>query len=323
VYDPGGPHHRAGGTVTLLRVMAVLAVGIVIGAGATYVIVVDDESTNESTNESNAASDAHTDIDGPGPRGATSNLFVQTAADASVSAQTDGTFTLTLDGARDLILYFADRPGHAAGSMTVSDMVASVFDESPGPNAALVGQTKDGSTIALAVSLRDPGYDGGAEVMTYQMSVLGAEQGPEGFEYGSDVDVPDQLSNAELYIDSATPMCAGSIVNESSQQLGYAGTFNSDPVSYQPSSPLFVDPGVTKLFSWAEPSTTNRIDGSIGYFVTEADGSTDTIFFDFLCTWDSDGNLFITNVGCQDWTRVACAAAAPNQANLTITFTDK
>ena len=140
-------------------------------------------------------------------------LFVQVADDATLTPIKDkaGTYELNLDGVKNFVGYFSDRPARISGLYPTSKFIArwdadnkpDSFNKVP-PNVALHAvSTGPFSTkiVNLPLQLSQPTYDVKTKTLHYTAQVLP----------GVKVKVPtDKLENVTLFIDSYNASGPGS-----------------------------------------------------------------------------------------------------------------
>ncbi len=168
----------------MIQIAALAAIALVV-AGGTW-IVLDRTGTDDSP----------------------SWLFSHTANGGTLTANGDGTHSLTLTAIDPNVMAFTDRPDRQAAILTPQDLVdawPSVFADSA-PNAVLVEHAPTGDTDSLVVVLSDPRLDG--STMTYTAEILTDENHPssvKGMVGAPHAVPPATFADASLFIDDVSP----------------------------------------------------------------------------------------------------------------------
>lgn len=104
-------------------------------------------------------------------------LVIQAFDAATLSPRTTtGDSTLTLTDVPAMALAFSDRPDRLVAQLSTADFVQTVVDEQADPlNATLVAPLSDGGETMVVVELLDAAHDEAADTVTYQVTVLAAE----------------------------------------------------------------------------------------------------------------------------------------------------
>lgn len=134
-------------------------------------------------------------------------LFVQTAKEATITPNGDGTVEILLAGIGVQTQYFADRPDRIAGLLDTEAFAAafeSVFADSL-PNASLVGRLQgQDADFAVVVTAGSPVFDASAGTLTYTATLLEAEDIADRTfesEVVTALDAPVTLTDAAFFID--------------------------------------------------------------------------------------------------------------------------
>lgn len=147
-------------------------------------------------------------LDRTGTDDSPSWLFSHTANGGTLTADGDGTHSLTLTGIDANVMAFTDRPDRQTAILTAQDLVdawPSMFADSA-PNAVLVEHAPTGDTDSLVVVLSDPRLDG--STMTYTAEILADENHPssvKGMVGAPHAVPPATFADASLFIDDVSP----------------------------------------------------------------------------------------------------------------------
>jgi hypothetical protein len=146
-------------------------------------------------------------------------LYAATAQQGSLTAVKGkkNTYLMTLRGASDHVIWFADRPARQSGFLPTAGFVSSWagygFAEDP-PNVALVTRDRSGATDTVVAVMTGPKVTAKG-VLTAQLRVLTVDRAQQvagnlAVHAGRhDVNVPSRFTSAALFIDDVT----GTIVN--------------------------------------------------------------------------------------------------------------
>ncbi len=122
-----------------------------------------------------------------------------------MTANSDGTYTLTLSGADAHSVAFTDRPNRDTAVMSTADLVAAwpvMFADSD-PNAVLVEHEPAQAADSMVVELSDPALAG--DSLSFTAKVLEDEEVTDNLKQIANVlhdDVPSTLSKVSLFIDA-------------------------------------------------------------------------------------------------------------------------
>lgn len=138
-------------------------------------------------------------------------LFLMNSSGATLTANDDLTYTLTLTGVDNEVPYFADEKTRIAGTADLQALVAGWWfgDEDEGenlPNAALQVTGGDASADNLVLSLTDPVYDTAAATLSFTAEVLDSSSTlPTGLSVSVDpvANFTAPLSELNLFVDDA------------------------------------------------------------------------------------------------------------------------
>jgi hypothetical protein len=88
-----------------------------------------------------------------------------------------GASTLVVSGVDATVLAFTDRPNRLVALVPTPDFVQAVTEAQADPlNASLVAPLDDGTAAVVVIELRTAVHDANAGTVTYQVTVLGAEE---------------------------------------------------------------------------------------------------------------------------------------------------
>jgi hypothetical protein len=153
-------------------------------------------------------------------------LVVQAFDAATLSpGPTAGEYTLTQTDVHPWALAFTDRPDRLAAHVSTAEFVKIVTDEQSDPlNATFVAPLPDGAEATVVVVLLDAAHDAATGTVTYEVSVLAAEQGDLTAEVATpfaDLDMELAFGPGHLFVDDVqvpvrVPVnVCGNSVNES------------------------------------------------------------------------------------------------------------
>lgn len=193
-------------------------------------------------------------------------LFSATAQNASISMTSADEGSLMIAEATP-VLWFTDRPGRAAGSMTIGDLVngwtINKFDTDP-PNAALVITTLKATTQHV-VTLDSPVTSGGSTRFHFAINPDGEESG---ITHIHDV-VSGTFDRVELFIDDAAlPECPDYITAKAhsvtkcliSPGDGYEKSYQFDQVGLNGTFQLCATaPGLSVYDVWGIPQCPGEV----------------------------------------------------------------
>lgn len=140
-------------------------------------------------------------------------LFVQTAARgtflpntlASHESDEHGTHLLTLSGHAGQTIHFSDRPQRNFGQVETGIFLDALgFTPDNPPNAALVVSTLGGADDILVIELLNPMYDEGADLLIYEVNILGEYAGEvlaPVADRQQDDELATEFDHASLFID--------------------------------------------------------------------------------------------------------------------------
>jgi hypothetical protein len=136
-------------------------------------------------------------------------LFAQGAEGGSLSANSDGSYTLALTGVDSHTLAFTDRPARAAKVVSTSSVINSwsTLFAGDAPNAVLVELNPTGAEDSVVLTLGIPKMTG--NVVTYPAVILADEEISQTLEgaIGAQRSAgPLQLGRASLFIDGANSL---------------------------------------------------------------------------------------------------------------------
>lgn len=103
-----------------------------------------------------------------------STLFVQSFLSGNVAPGAEAhNFTVNLEHGLGQTIYFSDRPQRLVGTLQTADFLAKLgfLPDNP-PNAAIIAEQSDGSTVFAVVELFNPTYDADEANLTYEATVL-------------------------------------------------------------------------------------------------------------------------------------------------------
>lgn len=198
--------------------------------------------------------------DGVSATRAPSILFSITAQDVTIAMDDESTGSLTL-AASTSILWFSDRPGRAAGTMTVQDLVdgwvTNGFETDP-PNAAVVVTTTEATTQHV-VTLDTPRSSGSTVSFTFSINPDGEESG-----YAHLHDMRSgTFERVELFIDDAAlPECPTYLTGKShsifkcliTPNAKWEATYQFDPVGLTGTFQFCAtQPGLSAIEDWNIP----------------------------------------------------------------------
>ena len=145
-------------------------------------------------------------------------LFVQSAASATLKAETDTTYRLAMQGHTGGTIYFSDRPERIFGEAPTPVFLENLgFSPDNPPNAAIVTNSPDGTSDVLVVELTDPTYDATAGELTYGVTVL-EDYESDGLSFAAaaqqDKMLPEELGSTSLFIDDCPDANAACMLND-------------------------------------------------------------------------------------------------------------
>jgi hypothetical protein len=153
----------------------------------------------------------------------------------------DGGYRLTLTAVPPSAVWFADRPGRAAGTMPIDELLAEFFVGEP-PNAAVDVFADPAAGAVVIVELSDPHYDAAQQELSFDAEVLEDHQirggGLEDQRQRVTDRVPSEFGAAALFLDDSCTTSqgtAGSLQNITCAQVNAVvnGFAQSDfPESY-------------------------------------------------------------------------------------------
>ncbi|MCC6704290.1 MAG: hypothetical protein IT334_05385 [Thermomicrobiales bacterium] len=114
------------------------------------------------------------DADQAGATLTSSTLFVQSFMSGSVTPAAEAhNFTVNLERGLGQTIFFSDRPQRQVGTLKTEEFLAKLgFMPDNPPNAAIVAEQSDGSTVFAVVELFNPTYDADEANLTYEVTVL-------------------------------------------------------------------------------------------------------------------------------------------------------
>ena len=151
-------------------------------------------------------------------------LFVQTAASATLTPETDATYRLAMQGHTGGTIYFSDRPQRIFGEAPTPIFLENLgFSPDNPPNAAIVTSTPDGTSDVLVVELTDPAYDALAGELSYAVTVL-EDYTSDGLAFAAsaqrNMTLPAELCSTSLFIDDCPDANAACLLDDMCPYVG-------------------------------------------------------------------------------------------------------
>lgn len=135
-------------------------------------------------------------------------LFVHTGTSGTIQSSTNGTYTISIIGVPDAVVWFSDRPEREAGTMSIDGFLNAWnhfgFTDVP-PNATLELFFEKDHIDTVIAELDNPIWDADTKTMTYTATLLKEVENDryQPFKEISEKQLPETFDFVSVFIDNA------------------------------------------------------------------------------------------------------------------------